>query len=57
MDEVQRSLQQVYAALELTAEGLHRLADLSANRQLDDELRRWMAEAVHRLADKIEEMD
>lgn len=56
-DETQRSLQQIYLALEVAAEGLHRLADLTANRLLDDETRRAMAEAVHRLADRIEEMD
>lgn len=57
MDEIRRSLAQLYEVAEQIAEGLHRLADLAANRQLDDETRRTMAEAVHRLADRIEEMD
>lgn len=57
MDEIRRSLAQLYEVVEQITEGLHRLADLAANRQLDDETRRTMAEAVHRLADRIEEMD
>lgn len=57
MDEVRRSLERLYDRTDLIADCLHRLADLAANRWVDDETRRKMAEVVHRLAEDIEELD
>lgn len=57
MDEMRRSLSALYEAKDLIADGLHKLADLAANPRLDDDARRQVAEAVHRLADAIEELD
>ena len=57
MDEIKRRLELLCEAMAWVGEMGHVLADLAANPRLPDEQRRALADEVHRLADKIEEMD
>ena len=57
MDEIKRRLDLLCEAMEWVGEMGHVLADLAAHPRLPDEQRRALADEVHRLADKIEEVD
>lgn len=57
MDEIRRSLAALYEANDLIAEAIHKLADLADSPHLSVFARHDLAEAIHALADRIEELD